>query len=148
MVRKWSKTQSSHIQIKERKNIIFLLTWFPREGTTWWTIHCESTTPIFSWAGCCEQRREHSVHTFRNSSSLEWYKTISNNTYLHAFPESKIQAPTMNQVILHPKAIPNNYVKEGWKIHKGKYDRQTWIICHTHLHASLEKTGAIISTKL
>lgn len=24
----------------------------------------------------------------------------------------------------------------------------TWIICHTHLHASLEKTGAIISTKL
>lgn len=31
---------------------IILLTWFPREGTTWWTIHWASTTPIFSWAGC------------------------------------------------------------------------------------------------
>jgi hypothetical protein len=30
----------------------WLITWFPREGTTRWVIHWESTTPIFSWAGC------------------------------------------------------------------------------------------------
>lgn len=30
-----------------------LVTWFPSEGTPWWTIHWASTTPIFSWAGCC-----------------------------------------------------------------------------------------------
>lgn len=28
------------------------ITWFPREGTLWCTIHWASTTPIFSWAGC------------------------------------------------------------------------------------------------
>lgn len=27
------------------------ITWFPSEGTDWCTIHWESTTPIFSWAG-------------------------------------------------------------------------------------------------
>lgn len=27
------------------------ITWFPSEGTLWWIIHWESTTPIFSWAG-------------------------------------------------------------------------------------------------
>lgn len=79
-------------------------------------------------------------------------------TDLYAFSKSKINTPAMYQVILQYKIwilILSKYSWEGGRVREqfliiGEHEIMfcTWIICQTQRQASLENTGAIISTNL
>lgn len=52
-------------------------TWFPSEGTVWWTIHWASTTPILSWAGYINQnliRREYYLIVSFGSENVKFLR--------------------------------------------------------------------------
>ena len=68
--------------------------------------------------------------------------------YIDTSPEIGVDRPSMDKVILQPNTSSFLSDHTSQKSQSCTPIIHTWIMCHTHLHASLEKTGAIISTNL
>lgn len=82
--------------------------WLPSDGITLCIIHCESTTPIFSWAGCKKQKHTNFHHQSREYIWL-WSRRPT-TTYFNASSKRKVETPSMNQIVLHQKDKKINQV--------------------------------------
>lgn len=81
-----------------------MFTWFPSEGTLWWTIHCASTTPIFSCAGCFQAKNKGwRLNHNRKQEGAKAQRQEKNALNLYTASKRKIQTPTMDQIILQKR---------------------------------------------
>lgn len=91
--------------------------WLPSDGITLCIIHCESTTPIFSWAGCKCKTQRFSWSILELICGLLLGRVLK-TTYFNASSKRKVETPSMNQIVLHQKdqslyfKSPSNSLKD------------------------------------